>query len=118
MQIVVVYLNNFNGCTTCPDLRRAFGVPSEGEDIFTMSKRAWNVNNINDVAVASLVHATLLHVGVDGVSSPHGAGRIGTLSCPLGSHLLPKQALQLGIPFIRENTSMENNKANLVFAAS
>ena len=83
-----------------------------------MSKKAWNVNNIDDVAMISFTHTTLLMTRVDGVSSPHGAGGIGPLSGPLGSHLLPKQALQLCIPFIRENTSMENNKANLVFAAS
>ena len=76
-----------------------------------MSKSAWNVNNINDVAVASLVHATLLHVGVDGVSSPHGTGGIGTLSCPLGSHLLPKQALLHRRPWIVGNTLMTKNKA-------
>ena len=57
-----------------------------------MSKMAGNVNNINDVAMASLFHAALLLMRVDGVSSPHRAGGIGTLSCPLGSHLLPKQA--------------------------
>ena len=72
-------------------MRRALGVPSEGEDIFTMSKIAWNVNNINDVAMASLVHSALLLMGIDGICSPHGAGGIGTLSCPLGFHLLPKQ---------------------------
>ena len=84
-----VYLNNFNGCTACPDLRRALGVPSEGEDIFTVSKMAGNVNNIDDVAVTSLFHAALLHMGVDWVSSPHRAGGIGPISCPLGRHLLP-----------------------------
>ena len=92
-------------------MRRAFGVPSEGEDIFTMSKKAWNVNNIDDVAMISFTHATLLMTRVDGVSSPHGAGRIGTLSCPLGSHLLPKQALLRRRPWIVGITLMTKNKA-------
>merc|ERR1711971_1102126 len=47
------------------------------------------MNNINNVAMASLVHSALLLMGVDGICSPHGAGGIGTLSCPLGFHLLP-----------------------------
>ena len=89
--LFIYYLNNFDVCTACPDLRRTLGVPSEGENIFTMSKMAGNVNNINNVAMVSFTHATLLMTRIDGVSSPHGAGGIGTLCCSLGFHLLPKQ---------------------------
>ena len=65
------YLNDFNVSTTSPHLRRALAIPSEGKDIFAMLKIVWNVDNINDVAVASLKVAPFLLMRVDGVSSPH-----------------------------------------------
>ena len=70
-------------------MRRALGVPSEGENIVTMLKIIGDVNNINDVSMASIFTSSLLLVGVDGVSSPHGARGIGPLCGPLGSDLLP-----------------------------
>ena len=65
------YLNDFNVSTTSPHLRRALAIPSEGKDIFAMLKIVWNVNNVDDVAVASLKVASFLMMRVDGVSSPH-----------------------------------------------
>ena len=65
------YLNNFNVSTTSPHLRRALAIPSEGKHIITVLKIVWNVDNIDDVAVASLKVASLLMMRVDGVGSPH-----------------------------------------------
>ena len=65
------HLNDFNVSTTSPHLRRALAIPSEGKDIFAMLKIVWNVNNVDDVAVISFTHSSLLMARVDGVSSPH-----------------------------------------------
>ena len=68
---VPVYLNDFNVSTTSPHLRRALGIPPEGKNIFAMLKIVWNVDNVDDVAMASITHSSLFLMRVDGVSSPH-----------------------------------------------
>ena len=55
-----------------------------------MLKTVGNVDNVDDVTVASLLVSSLLLVGVDGVSCPHRTGGVGALSCPFRSHFLSK----------------------------
>ena len=68
---IKLYLNDFNVSTTSPNLRRALAIPSEGKHIITVLKIVWNVDNVDDVAVISFTHSSLLMARVDGVGSPH-----------------------------------------------